>query len=707
MLSIKPYVQNKAPAISTKLKQLPPEEIAVAAQRYKSAKDADRHDRNRGIRDMRMYLSLDYDAWPNELIESLLAEGRDPKTYALAQKYVKIVAGNYIMNSFDSKYIDREDDKRDVSSLLYKANRIHYVDKNHMNYAWSRNVCLENGCIYRGIEEIVIRRSDKEPGGRIGFEPVRFDLWTGDPNNLSDRISRDARECFKEFYLDEDEMAMWFPDKEGDIQTKFGELKSGSQVKLGEFEETSIGQFQKDDTNTLGGKQLVIEWYHLEYEKKIVVYDALNDLYLPDTGTKIGTEEDFVKKQLWAASKGYMLMPEFLETKEWRVPVLYCTTYVPSIGLLLDHRQDERQIGFLPFYVWSYTMKHGKTIGLIDYAYELNVDINKREAAKTKQITSSPVGGKTLIHPMLYGRNIKKIQAGVTTANDPAAPILADESCPPQLMESMFKIVPGAQINQGFFQDESFKMAMMNEILNVPPALQGRTERTGESGLHLGRKVIEGTIAHQLPMSTIVQHEKDKAEDWINLAAKIYGGRNENERVANYGRVFKSGAGESLEINKFVGIDENGQDIVEDDFSTLSSVDVIISPAKENDYQRQARMETNAMALNTLKPSDSNGVVIAAFYSDWVNSMPFDSDEQRTMSKAAVKKYYDIENFKANMLLTQLQTSAAMGQPGVGGGESGNMPIPNIPAQTQSPIGAQRQPLQNQRLSMIPPKPGE
>ncbi|MFH1738210.1 MAG: hypothetical protein ABIH23_04325 [bacterium] len=716
MVNIGKYME--APFVAIDLKKLPPDEVAQIISDYETAKEVTRPDRLRFIRNKRITVGIDFDMWKDVDAAALLEEGRDPKQYNLCQKYVRGIAGNYILNSYDPKFIDREDDSKDAESTIYKVNRIYYADKEHFNFKESRNQCIFYGVIGGGCEELRIARTIDDPRGRLDFEPLRFDMIAFDPDVLSDRLSRDSKKAWKTFYLSAKEIMDNYPWAEGKVKEVLAgyaetDKNNGEQSRDNTHE---IGTFEAD-VRRLGNRWRVVEYYHIEMEKDDIVVDNQTMMELPETGFDIGSTEDYMAKQVWAAGKGILLFPENLRVIERRKPVLYCTTICPDLGILLENRMDERQLnGHLPFYAWAYGMHDGKFIGIPDICYHAQDDINKREAAKTKVIASSPIANKPYLHPDAVGNNATEIEKFKDTFPDPSQPFIYDKDCPPEFAGKLIGMFQGGQIPAAILQDEAFKIQILDSLCNYNPVLQGVTDRSGESGIHYGRKVMESLVNHRYQLETLIQHEKDKAEDWFIMATKIYGGRNREEKVLNFNRSFHGADGENVSINKFKGTDEQGNDVIENDITSLKRVDVIITQSRENDFQRQAKLETDSTILKSIQPSETNGIVIAATLNDFLRSVTYEDDEQKKKSTEAADLYYELERTRAQAILLQqqlglqqLQAQAAgmANQPAPPGGaptQGGAQPVPQIPPEFTNggPLPgrepAQRSPLENSVL---------
>jgi hypothetical protein len=275
-------------------------------------------------------------------------------------------------------------------------------------------------------------------------------------------------------------------------------------------------------------------------------------------------------------------------------------------------------------------------------------------------------------------------------------------------------IMQGAQLPQWMFQEEGFKLQLMDQLANWNNALGGQSDRTNESGIHYGRKVLEGLINHTISTETLAQHEKDKAEDGLIMGIQLYGGRTREEKIANYNRRFNGSDGEETQVNIYRGTDDNGEDVVDNDISKLRRVDVIISRSKENDFQKSAKMEQDSSMLQSIQPTPDNALARAAILSDYLRSQPAEDDIQRKVFNEAADKGYEIAVLNAQVMIKGLQAQLnpqpqpQQGQPGQPGtpqtGGGGGSPM-NLPANPGAPtIAPGRAPIQNQ--SALPAIPG-
>jgi len=307
------------------------------------------------------------------------------------------------------------------------------------------------------------------------------------------------------------------------------------------------------------------------------------------------------------------------------------------------------------------------------------LDINKREQQKSKILEQTPIGDKTVIHDLAFDGDDGKYQEMLRDFTDSSKPIRLSENAP--LGTNLIDKIQGSQINPAIMQDESSKMSMMDRILRLPPAMQGLQGKSGVSGVLFGRQVIEGNVMQKVPSTTLEQYQNYKFEAWLGLAIKLYGGESQDEKEYNYNRRFRKADGSSVVANEFVGIDQNGQDIVVNDISQLKRVNVVISKSKDNDYAKQGKRETDVALLQAMVPSQTNSGIRAIVEADLAKNIDGMTTEQKEltdkMSELTVElamKSLVLQNAQVDQQIQQLgqpQDTPPEGVPaptGAGGG---------------------------------------
>jgi len=680
-------------------KRRTPSDLADMLYLLKCARQADDVHRRRGIRNVMFYLGLHYGQWTDELKAALSREGRDPNTYNFAQIIVKGHVGNWLMNAIDPKFIDADGDGIDVTNALNKLQKIYYSEKDRYCYKASSLQAFENGLCYRGCEELVIDKPSSDPRSHsLKFEPVRHDLLIFDPNNRTDRISRNSKKAWKMSYLNKEEMCNVFYDKEDEITRAFAESSEdpyNNPIRLNDYDNL-------DDMIKPGGRRLAVEFFHIEHE--YIKKQFFNGVEVPDSGFGIGTIDDITFKMQWAVDQGFELTDEGLITVRDRVPRLYLTTFVPSLGLTLADDLDERQLGeHLPLYAWSYVEKWGLSKGIIDDLIDPCADINKREMAKTKAITQSMINGKPWISEDITPEGgDKEYDEIVQDFNDSSKPIKTPGGVPGN---TLFGIVQGGQVNAALYTGTNEKIEFVNRIGSLPPAMQG-FQGGNPSGIAIGRQVIEGSIMQRLHTETFITYEHDKNEDWLILAPKIFGGRH------NANRKFKGKDGVETIANELVGFEDSGREIILDDLSKLKRIHVIIAESKENDYMKQAQREMDVAALTAITPTPQSDVIRAAFECSLAQRMDFTDDIEKEAVKTACEKRQKLANATADLQILQsismgMQIQQQMAMQAAGAIPNAQPPVAGNPAATGSappgPVQPSNQDTMNSVRTDVPP----
>ena len=659
-------------------------------QRFLDADSADQGDRQRALSNLQLYLPTSaWDMFPAYINRQFREQNRQPQKYNLIPNYVDGHTGMLISsNTVDPKFVDSEADDIDTSNTLQALQKTYYADKNMFNYDRSHNAAVLNGCIYRGVEEVKISRTPNDPLGRPYFESLSPTTVIFDPGAvMTDDIGMESKECWKRFYLYPREIMENFPESEEAVkgvlwdQSNFSEARSYVNVP-----EEIYWQ----------NKYMVVEWYHTITEMVEIAVDREFMTPLPNKkGLKFGSEEDFMFKKEFMESQGKYLNPGNIHVSKKKEDALYVTTFAPGLSTTLQDKRDERQIkksdgsSRIPYFVWAYSQKNGKTSGVVDTVRDAQEDINKREAAKTKIITQTPFQ-KMVIHPDAYGDDMAKRNEITKNLNDPSTPLFLDEGAPPGV--PLITNINGAQVPPAILQDEQFKINLMDRASAFNQAMQGLEGKSGESGILFSRKVIEGSTLNKTRADRLQDYQMQKYEAWFQLAKNLYGGETEDEKRVNQNRTFVDGEGNKTVLNEVVGFTPFSDPIIKNDLSKLRRVHVIITETKENDYMKQMKREVNIALSQALGPTTPQNmgykaILDAALVKSVDDLAPEQKDKLDEISDLSIESAYKQLQVNIANLDMQLQQTQGAQQPQVpgmpplqGGGE---MPQELLNAPTQ------------------------
>jgi len=618
---------------------------------FKRMKDADAVNRMRGIRNTMATANIQGSMFNSEEIDELVRGGSNVDGFNLFAKHLRGVAGSFLSNWYDPKFSSASDDGVSPDTLKM-LEEVYLSDKDLNGYKSSSRQCIWDGLTYRGVEEIVINRpvlSDPRTWN-IGFRPVRAETIIFDPANNENSISRNSENCVKFSYYSQNKIEKMYPHKRDAIR------EADARMVMGDFDDTGdiYNAILDGDKRSRNNQWQVVEYYHIENEKTKQRVYVPTWTPIPDFGFKIDSPEDRVSLMAWGVENGLSTKEENIVEVEEIIPVLYVEIWIPELNVILDSGKDERQLGgHLPFYAWSYMEIMGTSIGLVDSLWSSVKDFNAREKQKTKWLEKTPVD-KTVLHPNLYGNNSEKGRKIIEEFSDGSKPIIADADLPVGVMQHYIYQTRGGSIPAAISHDETFKLSLMNEISGLTPAMQGLTERTGESGNLFARKVIEGSIQQKLPQESLAQHEHDKAGDWLKLVPFVYGG------AANYNRKFrKAGTRDFVMANEFLGYREDGSAIVKNDLSIIERVEVTIGKSNESDFSKQMAREYDLEMLKVIRLSQTNSEMIAVIENNLARNMSFTSDDEKRRMEDAIKRREELEKIQAEARIEGMDAKIA------------------------------------------------
>jgi len=593
--------------------------------RWQEVKSANRDFLWRLRRNFQYYSALQTpDVIKNIWLKELCELGVDPKNYNLIQMYVDGHAGNLSNYITSPRFVTHESEYDEQISNLQE---IYYEDANLFGYEKSLNESIQNSCIISGVEEIKIVRSRKYPLGRIKFESIFPSLILFDPAVRGNDIARESKIAFKEFYMSPKEASMYFPNRVDDIKASIETHPDYENQVVGE-------KTQLREQLIWNNKMQLLEVYVIEPTFAHVEYDNENKMFIPQTGFKIGSDQDKVSKMKWATSKDISISP-LVSTTKIIEDTLFVKTFIPQIGVMLENRKDERQLRdaegktHLPFYCHSFMTAAGVRSGVPDQAIHAQDDINLRELTKSKMLHKTPQG-KWVIHESLHGGDPAKKSKINQELSDPTTTLDVPAEVPPALASSMVNFVSPTPLNPEIIRDENQKILLLDKLLKMPPAVQGAYGKSGESALLHSRKVLEANIMLKSVIDRFNDYQMNKYQDYKQLAFQVYGGDTDAQKQANLNRTFLT-TEKKIIINKLTGVNEDGSVEVENNFSDIDPDKVIVTAEKKNAYMRQLRRETDFTILQGLQPTETNMGSRAILEGDLLKNVESISNEDKEL----------------------------------------------------------------------------
>lgn len=657
------------PNVAVKLREMDKDELRQYNEEATSALDADQSDRLRGIRNLSGYTGLSYMQWDSGIARAVADTNRKPETYNMLAYYVDGLAGNYIANWFDPKFIATREEDIDTYAELQ---RVYYIDKERFSYKLQSLNALINGLCYRGVVKIYVDRT-RDPRGEIRLASCRPDMIVFDPSVYTDNIARDSKKSWEYFYLDLDSMVYLYNAKADEI---IASKRKQEQKNTKPYETIGLASFHDlKALKRIGKRYQCIEHLHIETEPRRIRKDMISGLDVPDfKGKKEQAEWEHINGVDLNMSEQTAMIMDVVKYS----PTLYTTTWCPELAVTLENRIDERQLdGRLPLYDWSYITKNGKSCGVVDLLWDAQQAFNAIQTSKKQWLTQT-AKNKPIFHDDAFQGDQKLKQEIIDNLSDPSKPIVLPAGAPPpnQAVGQMMNQEPP----QLLYQAEQMELQLLQLIARMPPALQGITERTNESGIHYGRKVIEANILQRVPVEKLIQFQHDIAEGYATLAQTVYGG------PQNANREFLSSDGKSKAVlNEYAGYDEQLMEpVVKKDISTVNRPNVIISVSPENDYMKQAKREMDTEILKSMSqsPDPSNAEVRAMFENRLLLNSDFTELSEKEEAEAAVERRKQLLSLQMDTLIAQAalaktsigqqlqqvtQPPAPPGQPGMPG----------------------------------------
>ena len=633
------------------LKKLSNPDIAEYLGQYNSALVAARPDLDRIARNTMFYTGLDQGQYTQQELALLRDEDRDAQAYNIVQYYVNGYAGSMATNWNDPKFVDNDADNRDTALATNQLQRLYYADKNKFSYKDSGLQVILDGTINRGVEELVIDRTF-DPRGRIRFNPVRPSSIIFDPTVTDDCIHRNARKAWREVYMSIEDMKTFYQDSSDAVDAAY--LKQMQPEDGAQYEYQEVAVTEQNKKLKIHNQYLCVMCYEIKMERHPVTIDISTGKELPETPYPLGSQEDFLIKQQWAQANGFDLQMINMRPFRNRIkPVLYVTTICPQLAITLQQpTKDERQLdGKLPFYMWSFMSKGGKTVGIADIAIAVQRDFNANELRKGKFLDNMPLG-KMWVNEGIFEGNQDAKDEFVRDFNDISKPAKVPDGVPYGV--TPFGFVPGAQIPSHIFNDQSAKLRLFDLICHLPPVVQG-SSKSGDSGVLFGRKVVEANIANQIPIKNLEAMTLHKAMDWKKMAITVYGGRSDQEKIANINRKFSDPNGTQFTMNQVEGVNPDGSIVYINSISELDSGDIIIAQSKDNDYAKQAKREESIAALQAMQPSQTNDGMRAAIEVQFVRNLDTVDESDKKEIDAMCKSRIEIAKANDALTLASLQ----------------------------------------------------
>jgi len=527
----------------------------------------------------KMYSGLDDGQWPDDIKAKMKKEKRNPFQANFIRQKVDGLAGALIKNSFDINFEPVDTDHSDQVKFIKE---LMYVEKELMDWNVSYRDLIVDGLIQLGVEEMFI--SDRySPFGNIGFKRILPGHIILDPDWLTNN-TWELRRAWKTAYLRARDIKNIY-DVKGD------EIEAALAIRKGipdEFDNGSptAGFPHKDMSETYGEKYRVIEYHHMEKEKKTIEIIVANGIVVPEG------PDDF--KREWAILNKVDLS-EGVMKRTVEVDTYYITTICPSLSkyLVLEDRKARIQIGRLPFFPWSVARINGRNSGIPELLKSIQITYNKRESMLDHIIATS-ANGAAAIDPNLVDGDENMMRAVQENWNIPGYKFWTTPGALASGREFV-KEMPRSTVDWGVTNQLTRMVDLFDRISKQPAAMDGRSEGSEETGILYARKSIQAEITIAMIHKSLEQHWNDKGEAYVVVAKQLHSGVYREFNMPGKD-------GESISINKPT-ITPSGE-IIENDIANLPRMKIIVSQSPDSVTQRSIDRAINVEVLRVIGPEN-------------------------------------------------------------------------------------------------------
>lgn len=582
---------------------------------YASAKDARSREREREFENLRMYAGIDNSAWPKEIQKYMFDDGRGNNfgnfthlgSYNFTKTKINGIAGSIARNPFDADFVA---DDNILSPLTMALKGAYLSDKEMMDWDQSLLHAYILGLIYQSVVRMYVKTEHPaNPMGNIALECLQPGSVIIDPNWKSGN-TRDIRDVWTLSWMTADAIKLKYEPKRDIIERELW-----IKEQFGEDYEQDRIDWNQDIPEQHGDLYLVVQHNYLKKEK-------LRREMCVRTGTVFWEWMDDESKKRMAIENE--VDPEDIREVTVYDDVEYIYTFAPALSTafsLLDTKA-KYQIGRLKYFPWCPEWVNGLPAPMLDQLRDAQLEINKRVATISLAAESVVTGGD-YVDEAVFGMDKQKIEEHKANKGNPRYTAVLKAGSTRAFPNGIGQL-PTRQIPGDLFGITNMMIDLMDRLVPQPAASEGRTERSGESGILFAQKIEVAKTMQTTMLAGIRQMTNDIAESYFFLGKQVYSkGR----------RVFTNAKGtQKTVVNDAVIDPATGEEYVENDFSALPRHRVTISEAPAGVNNRLAQRELNATLMQTYAGLPNVALV---FGQELVKSLDLD-EPGKEMAREAV-----------------------------------------------------------------------
>jgi hypothetical protein len=526
-------------------------------------------DRLREERNWRLYSGVDFGQWDADALEQLIADGRPPTTFNFAQNYIDNVLGQIKQNPFEAEFENLEPDNgfEDVNLAQELWDRDYLIG----GYEKELNKAKLGMLIFKGVVQIYPDFS-KGPTPIVGIREVNPLHFLYDPNLQSDDIN-DSRAIFRYAWFTTDQIARENPKKEAVIRERLKDLNTASYDQPLD----KICDRTSEYYNDLNGMYKVIEATWLEEVKEDKMFDK-------EIGKEF-TVNDMKTPTMHALAK---MNGNRYQMKSETKTICRLIRFCPALGLdvVLHDGNYPFQIGRQPYFQRSAKNLHGEIQGLVDVIADAQAVYNKRESLATFWQTTAANGSEFVEEDMFvddteFKRYVREKNIPGSTFKAASGSIAAQKQAPIRRGEYPRELLESADRAKAFMQ----------EVTNDNAAIQGKSERSGETNQLFTSKRAATYIRLDSINEEVKTLTKEVAEAWLLCMQQLY---------VKFPQQFKS-----RNSKKFITVNYSTPEGIVNAIENMSNYNILITESSHgvlkkeeflSRYSQLAQMTTNPIA---------------------------------------------------------------------------------------------------------------
>lgn len=668
------------------------EKLIAEWSQYESAKDATEREREREFENLRMYCGIDNSQWPGTVQNYMFNDNRGTNfganvaraygqysqyasgfvhfgQYNLLKFKLAGIAGSLIRNPFDASYVADESEQAELTMALQEA---YMSDKELMDWNASFLQAYTLSMIYQSV--IRIYASNEHPAsplGNIAIECYPPGTNIVSPDWRSGRTN-DLRDVWTLSWLDASAIKEKYNAKRDLIQNELNLQKMfGSEYEMSDI------NWNRDIPVRHGSKLLVVEHSYLKREKVTREIDTYS-------GTVFWEWLSDEQKMALAQENG--VEPDNLQKLDIMDDVAYTYTFAPglSTNFALHDKKDEFQCGRLRKIPLSSEYQNGKALPLLEQVRDAQLTLNKRMET-INNAAESAISRGSYVDEAVFGMDNGKIEDYIKNRRDPkyVARLKAGSS---RSFPNGIGELPAGQVPPDLFNIANMIVDLFDRLLPQPAASEGRTERSGESGILFAQKVEVAKTMQMTLLEQIRLFQNAIGEVYFFMAKQLYGkGR----------RVFTDAKGKRKIIVNDVQINQYGEEEIVNDFSGLSRHKVVISEAPSGVNNRLVQREMSASLMQSFQGLPSVGIQMGK---NLIKSLDYDSIQKQeamdaiNLEEERIRVQTELAIANAQMAIQQAQQMNVPPEPeaaaegaGMQPGQSPQLEPQGLPEQTIQP----------------------